>query len=512
MKKSAFLSILLCAVLLLQCAAVPVSAAPIPFNTETVAPAGDTSATEGSSEGEIPTSEGEPVPTAPALPFGRASIENGCRTIEGLVPLDGSDRFLKTAAAAFVYETTTRTVIYNYNPDMKVAPGTLTKIVTALLAIELCDLDQVITVDSANIARLPGGSQNVDLRNGEQLTVRDLLYCLILHGANDAAIVLAEHISGSLQGFVVLMNERVKKMGCTATEFANVHGLENATATTSARDIAKIMLEGQKNEDFRELFGTTRYTVPETSKRSARELTTQNYMMDDSNITKYIDERVTGGMQSYVSSATGASNVVTVELKNGLNLICVVMGASRVIADNGWSVLSYGNFDEMTDLIDYVNKNFKRSRILYDGQALEQFPVLNGESQVVAGPKVDYDSVLRIDCQMDNLIKEYSVVGGGLTAPIAKGDKISTVAMKYRSCVVAEAELFAMNSATALDSSPTIHGKDGAKQGSPFLRGLGIACGVVLGLAVLYLTVNAYRRSRAQARRRRRRAGRRRSN
>ncbi len=496
MKKNAFLSFLLTAAMLLQYVLFPVQATELPETT-------------ASTEATVETAA---LDTTVELPFGQNSIVNGCRTIEGRVPLDGMDRKLKTALSVFVYETKTNTVIYAYNPDMKLAPGSLAKLVTALLAVELCEMDEVVTVNSANIARLPAGSQNQDLRNGEQLTVRDLVHCLILQSANDAAIVLAEHISGNLQGFVVLMNERVKRMGCTNTEFANVHGLETATSFTTARDMAKIVAEAEKNEDFAEVFSAIAYEVPATEKSEVRSFRTQNYLMDDKNITKYYDQYVTGGMQSYVSAASGASLVATATPKGtDLDLICVVMGCTREIAANGWQVLSYGNFDEMTDLIDYVARNFKVNRILYDGQALNQFPVAGAESQVVGGPTVNYDTVLKADCQMDNLIREYSVVGGGLSAPVSQGDMIATVSLKYRNCVVAEAELFAMGNAKRMDDSPNIQGQQQQEDGG-ILGIIGTVCVVILALAAGYLTINALRRSRAQARRRRRRAARRRSN
>ena len=257
MKKFAFLPLVLCLLLVLQCTVFPVYAVPIPVSTE-------------ETENETATQESEAPPQGSAIPFGQVSILNGCRTIEGMVPLGGNERRLPSAVSAFVYERNTNTVIYSFNPDMKVAPGSLAKLVTALLAIELCDVDEVVTINSSNIARLPAGSQNVDLRNGEQLTVKDLLHCMILQSANDAAIVLAEHISGNPQGFVVLMNERVKKMGCINTQFENVHGLDNATNFTTARDMAKITTEALKNETFRELFSAKEYIVPETEKSKER--------------------------------------------------------------------------------------------------------------------------------------------------------------------------------------------------------------------------------------------------
>ena len=124
------------------------------------------------------------------LAFGSVSILNGCRTIDSFVPLGGSDRRLETAQAAVAFERSTGTLVYSYNPDLKLAPGGLTKIVTALLAIEYCDLEDIVTVNSMTI-RSVSGSRNIYLKDGEQLTVNDLIHSMIMQGANDSAVVLA---------------------------------------------------------------------------------------------------------------------------------------------------------------------------------------------------------------------------------------------------------------------------------------------------------------------------------
>jgi len=243
MKKIKSLSLLLSLILALQCLAVPASAIE---GLETVPV----------SVPEV-TGATEEMTTPAQIPFGKVSVLQGCRTIDGLVPLAGSDRMLDTAQAVFCYEVNTGTVIYSYNPDMKLAPGSLAKVVTALVAIEQCDdLDEMVTVSSRNISRLPAGSLHVDLKEQEKITMRDLLYCMVLYNANDAAIAIAEHISGNMQGFLVLMNDRVKQLGCVNTEFANVHGLDNAVQYTTARDMTKIMIEASKNETSSDFSGS----------------------------------------------------------------------------------------------------------------------------------------------------------------------------------------------------------------------------------------------------------------
>lgn len=501
MKKKASLSIILCIAMLLQCLVLPVCATQtVPLATETVPADMDVN-----SQGDALTTQSS------VIPFGQVCIQNGCRTISAQVPLAGSERKTDTAQAAMVFEVNTGTMIYSYNPDLKLSPGTLAKIVTALLAIELCEQDEEVTVSSRNISRLPPGSQHVDLKEAEVLTVRDLLHCLVLHSANDAAIALAEHISGNQQGFVVLMNDRVRQMGCTNTEFANIHGLDNSSHHTTARDLTKIMIEASKNEIFKELFCTGTYTVPETNRSEARKLTTQNYLIDESIVPQFYDRRVTGGLASY-SEISGASVVCTTDYK-GISLVCVLIGASRQFAENGWSVLSYGNFNEMIELLEFTYNNYKLNRVLYDGQAFEQFSVIGGESHVVGAPQINFDSILPSDCQMENLIRKYPSTTG-VTAPISKDDKIATVELWYRNSCIGEAELFAMGDVkSAKDTGVTIQGAvvEQEKDLDGVLGFVGVMGVILLGGFAAYLGVNAYRRAKRRAQRRRRRANRRRS-
>ena len=503
MKKTTLLSVLLCLALLLESFVAPVSAA----NLQTVPPQDNSSAQE--TQGVAPASH----------PFGTVCIHQGCRTIEAGVPLGTSERILETAQAAVLFEAKTNTMIYALNPDMKLSPGSLAKVVTALVVIEQCeDLDEKVIVHSRNISRLPAQIQHVDLKEAEEITVRDLLYCLLLQGANDAAIALSEHVSGNMQGFVVLMNDRVRRMGCLNTEFANVHGLDNASQYTTARDMAKIMMEAYKNETFVKISSTVSYEVPETNRSEPREFRTINYLIDEFIVSQFYDTRVKTGFAAN-SEASGAGLICIAETETkdpsrNMKLVGVILGAHRVFEDNSWRVKSYGNFNEMIDLLEYGFNNFKVNRIIYDGQALNQFSVIGGESEAVGQPHVDIDTVLPADCHMKNLEMRYSVVGGSLTAPVQADEMISTVQVWYRNSCVTEAELYAMSTVhNAEDLDVTIHshikGKD--QESGGFLSTLGTICMVMLGAVGVYFVINTIRRKRMQAKRRRRRANRRRS-
>ena len=173
MKKYSGACLALCLVMLLQMLCIPVMA------TET--------------ENTQSTEMTIPAGTTQTLEFGQAPTARGCRTLDAQIPLDGSERMLESAQAAFVYERNTGTVIYAYNPDTTRSPGALTKIVTAIVAIENGNLEDNVTVRSTSIDELPRDAMKVkpELKNEEILSLKDLLNCLIVSTANDAAITIA---------------------------------------------------------------------------------------------------------------------------------------------------------------------------------------------------------------------------------------------------------------------------------------------------------------------------------
>ncbi|MDO5546306.1 MAG: hypothetical protein Q4F81_10910 [Eubacteriales bacterium] len=498
MKKMKWLSLILSALLLTQSVLVPAAE-----EAETTQP--ETAQTE-----QALTSQTE------ELPFGTVCIQKGCRTINGMAPLAGTEKKLDTAQAVFLYETNSNTVVYAYNPDLKLQPGTLAKIVMALIVVENCGMDDIVTVTEGIQSYVPAGVNKVQsesLKSNEELTVRDLLYSLLLVNANDAAVALAHHVAGTTDAFLELMNKRVKQMGCTNTEFGNVSGLYTAVSNSTARDMARIVQEAIKNETFQEVFGAKSYTIPDTNMVQGRkEFKTQNYMIDDSTIQDFYDSRVTGGFASYYESY-GASIVCTAEYKN-MNYIAVILGATRTFAENGWQPKNYGNFNEMSDLLDYAFNSFKINRIIYEGMALSTFKVNGGECNAVGQAIVNVDSVVPASAQMKNIQMNYTAVDGGLTAPIKKDQLIATLQVVYRTSVLTEVEVYAMGDVKAADKTGvTIRSTavDGSTGTSGFLSVLGTICVIVLGVAIAYLAFNAYMRTRIRARRRKRRSQRRRN-
>lgn len=500
MKKFKNFCLLLCLILLLQTVSVPV------FAAEETDPSESTVETTAAPEETIDPAE------IPEVEFGSASVSNGCRTINGMNPMAGSERILETAQAAFVYEVNTQTVIYGYNPDAKLYPGSLAKILTALVALENGKMDDPVTFSTQWNSSLPLRAQVANLKEGEEVTLGDLLYWMMLESANDAALNIAGHIGGSQDKFVEMMNQKAAELGCTGSRFVNAHGLDHDEQYTTARDITKIVQAAVQNEEFKTIFGSLTYQMPATNKvEKERKVETDNHMMYQMILSKFFDERVTGGKTSSTAES-GSSLVCTAESK-GMSLIIVVMGAERRYYDNG-NVDYYGNFDEMVGLLEFTFPNYKIARVLYPDMALTQFPVLGGECQVVAQPDIAVNSVVPVNCSLDNLIFRYSVEGGGLKAPIEIGQKIGTVQVWYRTSCVTESEVYAMNSVRSeINSGVTI--SNAASRDDSNLTGILKFLGIVLLVIVVplgsYLGINAARRAAALRKRRRRRASRRRS-
>ena len=214
-----------------------------------------------------------------------------------------------SAAAAIAYEPVTGTVLYEKNADKRMLVASTTKIMTALIVLENCALEEPVTVTMQDAA-VEGSSMY--LKPGEYYTVEDVLYGLLLASGNDAAAALAEHTAGSIEGFAALMNDKCAELGLQNTHFVNPHGLDDEEHYSSARDLALITAAAMENETFRTIFSTEAHVVNGVC------YTNHNKLLD-------MDERCTGGKTGYTEHA-GRILVSTAE-SEGMSLICVTVSA-----------------------------------------------------------------------------------------------------------------------------------------------------------------------------------------
>ena len=439
------------------------------------------------------------------------AVDSGCVTLDAQHPLKNDGQLLDTAKAVILFELDSQTLVYAWNPDAKLDPSGMNKIMTALLAAELGDPDTVITVSKTALDSVAIGSVSAGLKLGEEISLRDLLYCMMVGSANDAAAVIAEHIGGSQAGFVGMMNERAMELGCQNTLFMNPNGLSHEKQYSTARDLAKITYAALQSELFVELFSAVKYSVPDTNKCDAREVVTTNYLMSKETVRNQFDERVTGGKTGALST-TDRSLICTAE-SGGQRYLTVVMSARGSVTANGLSVKTFGSFEETRALLDHGFSTYSRRQLLHENQVMGQFPVSGGENDVIGHPAGAVEVMLPNDAVTLDVSYRCGLLEQGLSAPIRKGDVIGTVEVWFRGLCVGQSDLIAMYDV----NEPGVYNvslQPGGNQGQSGQWTLWLLIGgiAVLGLlivaGVVLVVIRAIRRAKIERLHKRRRQGR----
>ncbi|MBQ7817268.1 MAG: D-alanyl-D-alanine carboxypeptidase [Oscillospiraceae bacterium] len=444
-----------------------------------------------------------------------ASVGSGSHSVDAQKPLDGSEKLLDTAKAVVLYERNSDTMIYTYEPDKKVDPSSMAKLMTALIAIENLDMNATATVSRSALNDVGIGVVSVKPRfsPGEEVSVEALLYCMIAASDSDSAAVLAEMISGSQSAFVEKMNQRATEMGCTNTNFTNAHGLYDENAYSTARDICRIIDIALENEQFLKVFTADTYTVPATNKADARQVLTTNWMMSKDYTKRYFDERVIGG-KTGTDGQNGRCLAVTAEA-GGMELLAVVMGAEAVYNEEDPNILeAFGSFEEMKALLDYASGKFEYRQVFHKNQTFSQYPVVNGSNNLVTTPASEAYAILPIELAPEQLRWVYPDTVGTITAPVQAGQKITHVEVWYGDLCIAQSDLLAMNAVDVYvpqvepDMPAALH-EDSAGRLIAIVAGILLGI-LVLGFAVLFV-IRTVRIAAMRAKRRRRRMNRRRS-
>lgn len=271
-------------------------------------------------------------------------------------------------------DATTGEILYGKNIDATFPPASTTKIMTALLTIENCKLDDVVTVSNdftnKNLPLLDGNRINV--KNGEQITVKDLLYALLLPSANDAAVALAEHISGSVPEFAKLMNKRAKELGCTTANFQNPNGLYDKDHRVSARDLALILRALASHPEFSQIATTVSYTMAPTNKtdpvmtKRDRTLVNENKLVNK-NLPSYYYEGIEGGKTGYTIQSLH-SYVASATRDNHRLIVTILHSNDRTF------------FQDARNLFDYGFKNFALEKMYSKGDKVTAFNESSGNS------------------------------------------------------------------------------------------------------------------------------------
>lgn len=461
------------------------------------------------------------VPTGPILPEpgsgaaggdyqnteGDASIVTGCHSIEAQKPLWGSNKMLEAAGAAILFEVKSETMMYAWNPDVTMHPASLVKIMTAVVALERGDLNSIATVSENALASLPEDSDTLKLKPGEQFTLDQLLYGMMTGSANDAAVVIAEHIAGSQMAFAALMNRKAKELGCTGTFFVNAHGMHDDAQVTTARDMVKLVLYAIQNEDFCRYFSALEYTIPATNQHGARGLTSTNFLMSKGVTEEYYDARVTGG-RTGVTDARERCLIATAE-SGGLKYVAIVMGAIPSVNADG--ITRFGSYEEVGQLFDMGFKNYRITQIMGTEDIIAQYPVINGENYVVTGPSRAVSVVLPTNVTVKDLSFRYQNNFTSLNAPVYKGERLTMVQVWYNNVCIGQSPIITKNASLQVSDYEEIEYETEENPLSGVITAICIICAGIIGAAGILYVYQIIRRMLRQAQHKRRRKYRRRS-
>ena len=261
-----------------------------------------------------------------------------------------------SAASVLLIDNKTNQILYKKNENEKMYPASITKIMTAIIVLENCNLDEVVTASYDAIMSVPDGYTLANIQIGEQLKIEHLLELLLLHSANDAANVLAEHVGGSIDSFISMMNTKSNELGLKNSHFTNPYGLHDENHFSTATDLALLFKYCLKNETFRRIAGQASCAIPATNLYGTRSYNTTNELLIPGN--SYYYKYLTTGKTGYTSQAKEC--LVSSSFRNDLELICVVLGAdnrfldTRTIYKYGYSNYSLRNIVTENDIITNI--------------------------------------------------------------------------------------------------------------------------------------------------------------
>ena len=346
--------------------------------------------------------------------------------------------------AAILVEISTGRIIYEKNSTKQMFPASTTKVLTAILVLEACQLTDIVTVRESALANIPQGYVTCNLQPGEELSVKDLLYALMIPSANDAAYVLAEHVAGSVEGFSTMMNDKARSLGCTNTHFVNPNGIHDEAHYSTAYDLYLITNYCMKNATFREIVATTEYTLPATEKYPAED-----------RILKTTNDLIKPNTKGYFKNAIGIKTGYTSKAGN-----CLIAGASRDGLDFISVVLNGGTTDsgenaryaDSKKLFNYAYDNFTLTKIIEKDSLVQSIEVEKATKETKTLDLIIDESITVVNnksINMNDVIPEIKLIEN-IEAPIAAGQKLGTIKYKvddieYSANLLAKTEVIRVN-------------------------------------------------------------------
>ena len=336
-----------------------------------------------------------------------------------------------SARGMCVLEQNSKRVLYEKDMNTTRPNASTTKIVTAITVIQNCDnLDEVITVHSKSIG-VEGTS--IYLRKDEQLSVRDLLYGLMLRSGNDSAVALAYHVGGTEENFVKMMNKLCAEVGATNSHFANPHGLDDPNHYTTAYDLALVTAYALNNPIFAEIVSTKHHTIPKTNISEARYLSNKNRLLNS------LDGCI--GVKTGFTSRAGRCLVSAIK-RNDIVLVCVVLNCgpmfeeSVALLNNAYEEYDFSPITTQNEPIynEYYIDNIRGELCLYADETYI-FPIKNSEK--------------------DKLKVVYSL--NQLTNNINEGEEVGEISVFYDNHLQKTIKLYTINKIDVLENQDVLN-------------------------------------------------------
>ena len=274
---------------------------------------------------------------------------NATDTDAGYLPVDAPEI---NASSAIVMDIDTGDILYEKDIHGHYYPAGITKVVTALIAIEEANVNDNITISESVMSQLTQNSSVVGFKLGENVTVRDTLYAIMFCPSQDASLALSEYVAGSSSGFADKMNERMTEFGLTDTHFVNPSGVHEEDQYTSCYDMAIVGKTAYQYPEFRNLISSLSYTIPATNKSEERVLWTENLQIYGS--SDYFYKYCTGGKTGYTDNSL--YTLLSYVERDGRRLICIVMRCDT----------SYDSYNDTRKLCDFCLDSYRLCKPLYN--------------------------------------------------------------------------------------------------------------------------------------------------
>ena len=382
--------------------------------------------------------------------------------------------------AGIVMDIDSGAILYAKNIDDPHYPASITKVMTALVALENNELTDKVTIQQEDIAFLEPGDAHIGMRVGEEITMEDALHGMLLASGNEVSHAIGSNTPGGYENFLRLMNEKAKELGCTNSNFKNLNGLHDPEHYVSARDMALIGAAVYKYDDFRRITNTLQYTIPETNLVNEKRTFQQHHKMLFDWRDEYY-EPCTGGKTGYTSNSL--NTLVTFAEKDGMRLVAVTLRA------HGGSVKAYADTESM---LNYCFESFKKVPVSVEQIQAEGLASVKANSYVMLPDGITLD---KLECEVKN--------------PTTLGDKTGEVVYTYQGQPVGTVET------TITDEYyNTLHGiveieeeeKKEEDSDSLFAIILKVILGIIVVGALLFILLLCYATYRKRQRQKRRRA------